>query len=298
MDTYFNRYTQKTELESVYGGRWLKLAYETFPGRLTLHAIVKRLWFSRFYGWRMNQSGSKRKIAPFIEDFDLDESEFKRPKEAFKTFNEFFYRKLRDGARPINGDPSSVVFPADGRHLGFADISKTDGFFVKGQKLDLTKLLLKPELIERFKRGTLIISRLCPVDYHRFHFPCHGYADAPMPQAGPLFSVNPIALRRNINYLAENKRHIIPLHSPSLGLVLIIPVGATCVGSMHYTHEFGEHSKAVKGEELGYFSFGGSTILTLFQPDKVELASDLAEHSRNHQELYAHMGDIMAKSKR
>jgi phosphatidylserine decarboxylase len=237
----------------------------------------------------MNRPGSRARIAPFIRDYGVDASEFAKKPEEFTSFNDFFIRQLKPGARPVDAAPASVVFPADGRHLGFEDISQADGIFVKGQRFDLPTLLNDAPLSERFHKGTAVTSRLCPVDYHRFHFPAAGVPGAPQLINGPLYSVNPIALRQNIRYLWENKRVITRLETPDLGLVLILEIGATNVGSIVQTFTAGQ--SVTKGKEKGCFRFGGSSMMTLFEPGRVRLAEDLVENSRQCRELYARVGD-------
>jgi len=289
---YFNRYTGKVETENVYGGGFLRWTYGNPLGRLSLHALVKRGFFSRWYGWRMNQPGSRNKVATFIKQFEVNEQEFADAANSYKTFNEFFYRKLKPNARPIAGDPTAVVFPADARHFGFSDISKIEGIFVKGAMFDLATLLQDAKLAARYHSGAMIMSRLCPVDYHRFHFPVAGNSGPPRHIDGPLFSVNPIALRRNIRIFTENKRAVTEIDSPDLGKVLMLEVGATCVGSFKYTYEPGA---VAKGQEKGYFEFGGSSTITIFEPNRIELAADLLENSREGMELYARIGDVMGR---
>lgn len=291
--TFYNRYTHQIEQEDVYGLAWLKWTYGNPLGRLSLHALVKRAFFSRWYGRRMDSAASREKIAPFLQKYGTDTSELADPVESYRTFNQFFYRKLKPSARPISPDPNSICFPADGRHLGFQNISQASGFFIKGQRFDLLKLLGDPKLAKQYENGTAILSRLCPVDYHRFHFPLAGRATQTTLVDGPLYSVNPIALRQNLNILAENKRAWCRIESPRLGSVLMFEIGATCVGSFEYTYQ--PDAWVEKGQEKGYFKFGGSSTLTLFPPDSLQLDSDLLQHSGQQRELYARMGDQMGK---
>jgi phosphatidylserine decarboxylase len=127
------------------------------------------------------------------------------------------------------------------------------------------------------------------VDYHRFHFPVSGVPGAPVIINGPLFSVNPIALRRNIHIFTENKRAVSRIESDRFGTVVMLEVGATCVGSFDYTFTPGEH--VGKGAEKGYFKFGGSSTITLFERSRIQLAADLIEYSQRGIEVYARMGD-------
>ncbi len=291
--TYHHRELDETQTEQVYGEGFLKWAYGNPLGAIALHGFVKRPFFSHWYGWRMNQPSTQQKINPFIQTYGLDSSEFAQSPESYEHFNAFFYRKLKPSARPIHS--SDIVFPADGRHLGFQNASDISGVFLKGQKWDLATLLGDKDLAERYQAGALVLSRLCPVDYHRFHFPCSGIAEQTEVLNGPLYSVSPIALRQQLSYLWQNKRTLTKLKTPDLGTVLLLEIGATCVGSIQQTYQAGQTIN--KGDEKGYFAFGGSSTITIFEPDTVRLAEDLVHHSSSQTELYAKMGDSMAKAK-
>jgi phosphatidylserine decarboxylase len=137
----------------------------------------------------------------------------------------------------------------------------------------------------------MVITRLCPVDYHRFHFPGAGIPGAASSINGPLYSVNPIAMRRRPTLLWENKRCLTRLHTEAAGEVLLVEVGATFVGSIVQTYR-PDHAVA-KGEEKGYFLFGGSSVITIFEPGRVKLANVLVEQGMQQREVYARMGDEM-----
>ena len=285
---YFNRHTGRIETEAVYGGGFLRWAYGNPLGRLTVELAVKRAWFSRWYGWRMNRPGSRSKIAPFIEAYGLDPAEFADPVDSFGSFNEFFYRKLKPELRPVDADPRTAVFPADGRHLAIAKIDAADTFYIKGQRFDLRAFLGDDALAGEFASGAMLLSRLCPVDYHRYHFPLAGEAGVPVPIHGPLYSVSPIALRRRLSVLWANKRVRTIVDSPVFGKVVFMEIGATCVGSIHATAPAG---RVDKGQEKGYFSFGGSCLATLFQSGRIRFDSDLLAHSARSTEVYAKVGE-------
>lgn len=296
---FHNRYSGKDEVEQVYGESYLRWIYGNPLGRLTLETIVKRGWFSHWYGWRMDRRSSRRKIRPFIRNYGLDESTFLKSVDDYESFNDFFSRQLKPEARPVDSSPETAVFPADGRHLALPNVGRSDTFFVKGQVFDLKALLRDAALAEKYAEGTLILSRLCPVDYHRFHFPCAGVPDAPCVSPrllnGPLYSVSPIALRNRLSILWENKRYLTILHSENFGDVLILEIGATCVGSVVHTHVPGQYTP--KGGEKGYFRFGGSSVITIFEPGRIQLAEDLLANSAQGKELYAHVGDVMGSSR-
>lgn len=281
------------ETERVYGEGFLRWTYGHPLGGLALGALVKRRLFSAWYGRRMDTRRSAARIAPFIEDYSLDPTEFTESPESFNSFNEFFYRKLRAEARPVDTSESSVVFPADGRHLGFERASAINGVFVKGQKFDLPILLGDVALADRYAEGSLVLSRLCPVDYHRFHFPAAGVPGATRTINGPLFSVSPIALRKHLSYLWTNKRTITQLETYRFGTVLLLEIGATCVGTIRQTYTPG--CQVEKGAEKGYFAFGGSSTITIFEPGAVRLDEDLRRQSSHQCELYSKFGTRMGQ---
>lgn len=289
-----NRLNGQVETEQVYGERWLRWLYEGNPfGALSLHALVKRGIFSAWYGRRQDSAESAAKVGPFVRDFGIQMRDFVEPAGGYASFNDFFYRKLTPGARPVDPDPAAAVFPADARHLGFQDISRAAGIYAKGQRMDLAALTGDPALARRYEAGTLVCSRLCPVDYHRFHFPVAGTPGDPVLLKGSLGSVNPIALRRRLAWLWENKRQRVTLEAGPFGLVTLVAVGATNVGGIVETYEPGQ--AVAKGGERGYFRFGGSWMATLFEPGKVRLAEDLTGATGEGLELLARFGTPMAR---
>lgn len=288
---FFNRYTGRVETEDVYGEAFLRWAYDSRMGRMALPAFARRAAFSHLYGWLMSTARSVDRIRPFVEKYGLDPADFALNPEAFRSFNEFFSRALRQGKRPVSPDPDVVVFPADGRHLGFENASRIERVFVKGQKFDLPALLGDAALARDYAEGTLVLSRLCPVDYHRFHFPLCGVPEPPELLPGALYSVSPIALRRRLAYLWENKRTLTRLRSGRFGTVLQLEIGATNVGSIRQTFRPG--LPVAKGQEKGLFLFGGSSTITIFPPGRVRLSADLLEQTAEGRELYAWMGDAM-----
>ena len=293
--TFYNRLTQRLETEAVYGEGFLRFTYESPLGALPLHALVKRAAFSSWYGRRMDGPASRAKIAPFLATYGVDTHEFADAPDSFRTFNEFFYRKLKPQARPIAPGDDVISLPADGRHLVLPDIAECDNFFIKGTRFDLAALLRDAAFAERYAHGSMLISRLCPVDYHRFHFPCAGTPGAARLINGPLYSVSPIALRRRASIHWENKREITVLRTPGLGDVLLLEVGATCVGSIVQTYTPG--AAIEKGAEKGYFRFGGSCFITIFEPGKIQFSDDLLENSKAGREVYARMGDVAAHAR-
>lgn len=286
---FYHRYKQAVEVERVLGERWMRLAYDNPVGRIVVWALTRRAFFSRWYGHKMRKPESALRILPFIAKYDIDADEFAKSPFDFKNFNEFFFRALKPHARPIAAGDTVAVFPADGRHLVFPNVDTADGFYVKGSKFSFAELLGDDALAAKFAGGSMLISRLCPVDYHRFHFPVGGTAGDSRLINGWLYSVSPIALRHRLRYLIENKRVVTLIETPRAGTVIMVEVGATNVGSIQQSYVPGRPVQ--KGEEKGLFAFGGSCVITIFAAGKIRFDADLVEQSRNHVETYARMGD-------
>jgi phosphatidylserine decarboxylase len=291
-----DRLTGHTFEEKVYGCRALDLLYGSrWPTRWIgrpLRVLVAHLPLcSSAYGWWQHQPWSATKIRPFIDSFGIDSTEFLDPIESFGSFNDFFIRKLKPEVRPIVGGDATAIIPADGRYFFFPTISEAQPFDVKDRRFDLATLLEDAGLVKQYAHASLVMARLCPTDYHRFHFPIACVPTKSRLVNGPLFSVNPIAIRNNLRILAENKRRLTTLQSPLFGKVLCIEVGATNVGSIHETYT--PDQPVGKGDEKGYFSFGGSAMLLLFPPNTIRFDADLLAATRAGIEIRCLFGQSM-----
>lgn len=287
---YIDRISGKKETEKVYGEKAIKFLYSSGWGAPLVHASAKISFFSAAFGWVQKTSFSKKKIKPFIDQFEVDAAEFLDDVSAYQSFNDFFIRKLKKSCRPIAN--SDLVIPADARYWFYQDISKTPGFIVKNQKFDLGKLLEDDLLADRYAQGSMLIARLCPTDYHRFHFPCDCVPGPSKLINGYLYSVNPVAIRKNINIFTENKRSICQLETEKLGKVLYLEIGATSVGSICQTYKPGDFY--AKGSEKGYFSFGGSSLIVIFEEGKIVFDQDLLEATKQGFEIRCLIGQSMA----
>jgi phosphatidylserine decarboxylase len=232
-------------------------------------------------GIKYDDPASKNEIQKFIQFHQLDMSEVLLPMEAFKNFNEFFYRQLKPDARPCSApdNPRVIVSPADCRSVVFNRIDEATKIWVKGREFSVERLLGKQyrEDAKRYVNGALGIFRLAPQDYHRFHIPVDGAMGTPTTIEGEYYTVNPMAIRSALDVYGENVRVIVPIDSVAHGRVMVICVGAMMVGSTVITRKSGE--KVKRAEELGYFKFGGSTILLLFEPGMMKFDEDLVDNS-------------------
>ena len=293
---YIDRVTRSERVEEVYGGKPLRFLYgKSFSSRLIgtplSHLLSKLRFISAAVGWWQKQKWTKRKIAPFIKRFNIDTSEFLEPVSSFRSFNDFFIRKLKKEARPIAPGANVAVIPADGRYRFIPSIAKIDGFIVKGQKFSLPELLGDAKLAADYSEGSMVMARLCPTDYHRFHFPCDGTPGPAKVIKGNLYSVNPIALKKNIHIYTRNKRAITHIETPAFGKVLYLEVGATNVGTIHETYT--PNHPCHKGDEKGYFSFGGSALILLFPKGAITFDQDLIDLSKKGLEILCLMGQPM-----
>lgn len=295
---YIDRASHKRCEEKVYGAPFLKLLYgDTFLSRLVgtplAFSLARIPCISAFYGHLQSTPSSAKKIAPFIKMFHVDTSEFAQDPTTYRSFNDFFTRKLKPEARPIAHGEDKAIIPADGRYLFIPNIKKSDGFFVKGEKFHLTSLLQNETLASEYEEGAMVMARLCPTDYHRYHFPCDCIAGKTSWINGWLYSVNPVAIKKNIHIFTENKRTLCVLDSAHFGKVLFLEIGATFVGAIHETYREG---KCTKGEEKGYFSFGGSSLILLFPPHSIQFDQDLLDATAQGVEIKCLMGQSMGSA--
>lgn len=287
---YVDRQSGKVLKESVPAGKMMHWLYGSPMGRAALHLLLKRKLVSSLGGWFLNTKRSKKRIQPFIYDYKINMSHYLVSEaSSFKHFNDFFYRKIDPAKRPIG---EGVVSPADGKTLAFQHITDQTKFFVKGSSFTLNRFLRNGNLAKKYEGGSMIIVRLAPTDYHRYHFPAEGKAGVSKLIKGKYFSVSPIALRQSLEIFCQNKRTICTLATKEAGDVLISEVGATMVGSILQTYK--PNTKVEKGSEKGYFAFGGSTVVLLFEKGKVLLSDDLLENTAKGLETQVKMGETIA----
>lgn len=265
----------------------LKFLYDNPFGKTAVLPIAKRKFISEIYGRKMDKPSSTKKIQAFVDQLNIDMNESERPVSEFISFNDFFYRKLKQGARPIE---NGFVSPGDGKLLAFENIADVGNFFVKGRKFTLSEFLNDPALASKHKNSSLFILRLAPNDYHRFHFPCDGLVSDITKIKGDYYSVSPYALANNFTTVfCENKREYCILNSKEKGDIIVAPVGATMVGGIIETYTPNQQIK--KGDEMGYFKFGGSTIVLIVDKEKLKIDADILENTKNHIETFVKMGE-------
>ncbi|USW46765.1 Putative C2 domain, EF-hand domain, EF-hand domain pair, EF-Hand 1, calcium-binding protein [Septoria linicola] len=288
------------ERMSIYVRLGIRLLYKGLKSREMEKKRVRKLLRSMSFkqGRKYDDPASASQITGFINFHQLDMNEVLLPTEQFKTFNEFFYRKLKPDARPCSApnDPHVIVSPADCRSVVFNRLDDAQRIWVKGREFNVERLLgdAYPQDAKRYQNGALGIFRLAPQDYHRFHIPVDGVMDEPRLIDGEYYTVNPMAIRSALDVYGENIRVVVPIDSVCHGRVMVICVGAMMVGSTVITRKKGDNVK--RAEELGYFKFGGSTILLLFEPGVMKFDEDLITNSSGALETLVRVGMAIGRT--
>ena len=267
---YIDRRTGARCAESVMGDGALRFAYETLLGRTLWPVLFGSKAVSAAMGLFYDSPRSRRQIAALssIPGCRADEAEL--PVSEYRSFNDFFTRRLKPGARPL-GD--GFVSPADGRlmlHLG-ADADTP--FPLKGARRRLREVFDPDVACGKYD---LAVVRLAPVDYHRFHFPCRCTTPDPVIEIpGGYHSVNPIALLRRPDVYAENERQVLACEA-DFGPFWLVDVGAFGVGTIVQTYDGTDHAK---GDEKGFFKFGGSTVIVVSKAGALQYDADIVKNS-------------------
>lgn len=287
----YNRKTKTYEEEQVAGLNYLKWCYESPVGKSITELFIKRKLFSKVYGYYCDSPLSKGKVNEFIEEFNIDTNLSVKKQAEFTSFNDFFYRKLTDEARPIDMDKNALVSPGDGRLSVFENIDLNNIVQVKGLTYSLKELISDDTVANEYEGGTCILLRLCPTDYHRFHFIDYGTCSETKKIDGKYYSVNPIALEKVPKLFCQNKREWSLFKSENFGDILHIEVGATCVGTI--IQNYTPYKKVEKGAEKGYFKFGGSTTILFLKKGVAKVHQDIIHQTSLGYETKITMGETI-----
>ncbi|MCK5133440.1 MAG: phosphatidylserine decarboxylase [Candidatus Sabulitectum sp.] len=250
-------------------------------GELLFNNNVFSSWFIGFLdarGGYLGTSASASCVPQWIADTTIHIDDYVIPEGGFADFNAFFLRTLKPGARPLagEGDPSILVSPADGsiRRIYAADLESN--FEVKRDVLNIRQVLNNSPYADRFIGGDIVDILLWFTDYHHFHSPI----------AGDLVYASEYAGSYNYNFaevnwfkeLARHKRLCYLIDSEEFGLVAMIPVGFWGVGSIVTECQVGDYIE--KGQELGHFAYGGSSILLVFEPGVIRFTPEISEENQ------------------
>ncbi len=289
MIKYYNRNSKAYEIENVAGGGILDFIYDNPIGKVFLPKIASRKILTKIYGSCCDLRVSKKYIKKFVKRFNIDMKDYDKNIEHYTSFNDFFYRKLSQNCRPVCNDEKIFISPCDGKLLAIEKLDEDSSFSVKGFKYNLNELIYNKSISDKYKNGLCLIFRLCPTDYHRFHFVDSGMCSKSNFIKGNYYSVNPIALENISKIFSENKREYSILKSENFDDILYIEVGATFVGSIIQTYS--TSTKVNRGDEKGYFKFGGSTVILLLKENIIKLDGDISTQSIQGIETSVYMGE-------
>lgn len=271
--------------------RWLTFLYTSWLGRFVRFFIVRR-WFNYLIGIYQNSKLSCSNIEPFIASHSIKMDDFIVPSGGYRSFNDFFIRTLKPGARQIDHDARHIIAPADSRLLVIPRLSQRTHFSVKGSPCTLEDLFADRVMASLYEYGTCMIFRLSPDDYHHVHFPLQGVPLRARAVHGIYESVNLSVYQAGVQPLIKNERQIILFDTALCDQVAIVMVGALCVGKVVTT--YAPSVLQEKGDRLGYFAFGGSTVVLVFKQGVVAVDPAICQNSVSGNETIVKMGQSVA----
>lgn len=251
--------------------RLLAFLYGSALGR----ALIKPLtapWISRAAGRLLSTKASCALIGPFIKSNAIDMSLFEAV--SYGSYNEFFARKIRPEVRPLDRDPHHLISPCDSK-LTVLPITPDAQFILKHTPYTVASLLRDEQLAKTYAGGWALIFRLTVDDYHRYCYPADAKKGEFVHIPGALHTVNPIA-NDYFPIYKENTREYCTLHTGAFGDLIMMEVGALLVGKI-VNHPAGP--EVSRGEEKGYFQFGGSTVVLLIKANQAVIDPDILANS-------------------
>jgi len=263
--------------------RLLAKLYGTVWGRMLLRPLVAPA-VSRLVGAFLSTGLSRCLIKPFIRNNQIDMSPYQPA--VYRSYNEFFSRKIRPEMRPVDRQEDHLIAPCDSK-LTVLPIAPDARLWLKHTEYTVESLVRSRELAEKYKGGYALVFRLTVSDYHRYCYVDDGEKEENVRIPGVLHTVNPIA---NDHYpiYKENAREYSILHSARFGDVLMMEVGALLVGKIVNLHG---KASVNRGQEKGYFQFGGSTVVLLFEKGTIAVDEDILANSRQNIETIVRMGE-------
>jgi len=278
------------ESMSIYVRVGMHLLYYGSEQEKALHwqktlALLKSQ--SEKMGKEYDSPASKAHIKPFIQSFNLGPAlhEMKEPDpDKYATFNDFFAREIKESARPIDEPENELVTssPADCRMTAYPTIELATRYWIKGFGFTVARLLADEELAELFDGGSILVARLAPQDYHRWHSPVTGTVEDIREIPGTYYTVNPQAINQpgTMDVFCENRRSVMVVKVSGTGQrVAIVAIGAMLVGTIKYVEGTEVGATIRRGQCLGAFLYGGSTVAVLYSRDGIKIDDDLVRNS-------------------
>lgn len=280
-------------VEEVFERGFMNFFYGSRIGLLLSELLLKRRWFSRLYGASKSRPSSTRQIDAFVRQHRIDVSEAELPLQDYRSFNDFFTRRLKPGARPLPPDKATLASPADARVLAW-DIGDGLVLPVKSRAFSVAQLLRDEALANEYRGGSCFVLRLAPADYHRFIHIDRGSQGPVRRIDGYLHSVSPLALRNMLAVFTENVREYCRIETDTFGPLIHVDVGALVVGRIVQHQPQG--GPVERGQEKGYFEFGGSTVILLFKAGAVRIDADIRSYSAQGIETIVLQGERIGRS--
>lgn len=272
---YYNYKTREYTEENDNVG--LSFLYNNFIGRVILKIMTSKI-ITKIYAKYLNTKISKIKIKKFIKNNNINMDDY--IDEEYNSFNDFFKRNIKKEKRKLE---KGLIAPCDSK-LSVYDITEELKLNVKNSVYTIEELIRDDA--SSFIGGKALIYRLCVDDYHHYIFPFDGKVLSNKKIPGILHTVQPIALKK-YKVFSENSREVTILNTKEYGKVAYIEVGAMMVGKI-----VNENVKEFKkGDEKGHFEFGGSTVILLYQKDKIKLNKKIEENSNNDIETIVKLGN-------
>lgn len=230
-------------------------------------------WSSKLLKKMSTAKYSKAFIPSYIKIYDIDTKEVSSNLDEFLSLHHFFTRTLKEEFRPIVQDKKILASPVDAKMESFGAIADDMTFIVKGKPYLLTDLLGNEEQAAMYKNGQYIVFYLSPADYHRMHSPADGEVIRQYVLGQKSYPVNQVGLTYGNKPLSHNYRMISEVQYEGNRQFAFIKVGAMFVNSIELTNTSTEW---VKGEEVGYFSFG-STVVMLFEQGAIQFRDNVVQ---------------------
>ncbi|MCI8583148.1 MAG: phosphatidylserine decarboxylase [Dorea sp.] len=263
--------------------RLLEWMYTHKFGRLLLKILVNP-HISEIGGKFLESGISRIMIRPFIKRHSIEMDLYED--EHYRSYNDFFKRRLKAGARIIEREPEIFISPCDSR-LSVFRIDEEESFSVKHADYTLRSLLRDRKLASRYEGGYIWIFRLCVEDYHRYVYVDSGRESKRRRIPGVYHTVNPAAGDR-IPIYKENTREYSVVKTKHFGEVIQMEVGALLVGKIENRKW---QKTVVRGQEKGNFAFGGSTVILITRRGRVRPDKDIMENSKKGIETQVKMGE-------
>ena len=280
---------RNSDVDIVSKSPWtLDFLYSNAITRILLKPFITKP-FSNLVALYMNSGLSKHRIKKFIDKNDINIYEY--DDKNYTSYNDFFTRKVISTKRPINARSDILISPCDSKLLAYK-ITDDLCLNIKNSYYSINTII-DNDIIDEYRDGLALVFRLSTDNYHRYCYIDNGSKGKNNHIKGVYHTVQPISLK-HYNFYKTNSREWTILNTSNFGKVIQIEIGALCIGRIKNNHETYIFKK---GEEKGYFEFGGSTIVLLFKKNTIKLDDDIVNNSQENIETIVKYGQRIGKAK-